>query len=457
MGTLREKLKAEIPELYDALMRSWDIANIRWLPAIPISKGSYSSYPHLYSLESHLEEVLHSVNQDYPGRIDLNPIEIYLILSAILFHDTGKILEYVAEEKKVKQKSVLSLDEFEWNHAEGSFLFIQDHWGDCGIFSREFAEIISRICLFHDPPKNLKNEKDHETRLRTERIIPYGSINEEKLGVLLTLIDQMGNEYLRAKPEFLPSNAINDIKAVFRQHIKSVSYAPFAQMIEISLGKMIPGFLKEKTDGFSCDLFKYLNIGPYSNNQSETIKIIENNEKYLSIQQGEWPIADVTILIMKSTFNMYKSLDRIRIELSKYGVPVKGCRIGYNDLLFDHRGQMNYEPIFYEKYLDDILKSMWELSTRVFGPSEFSYATLASESREMDINKVKLAVRRISAICNYKSMKTGQLQPIIAGDGSWRWNIHRQEKESGDVLCNFIDYKEIQKVLHDISHSSMES
>jgi hypothetical protein len=94
MGRLRKILRETIPELADALERSWTIALDEWLAAMSPSSDSFNSYPHLRNHEKHLERIWLAYERHHGASAPplLSPVEIYVMLSSILFHDIGRTL-----------------------------------------------------------------------------------------------------------------------------------------------------------------------------------------------------------------------------------------------------------------------------------------------------------------------------------------------------------------------------
>ena len=126
MNTLRALLKAQHPELSEALERSWKIALEQWLPAISPSSSSFNSYPHLRNVEACLDGI---VNAFTPHSADasacfLNPLEIYVLLASILFHDIGR----VGEEAAIKSKSPLKHAVFSRQTIVSSFAQLGTNW-----------------------------------------------------------------------------------------------------------------------------------------------------------------------------------------------------------------------------------------------------------------------------------------------------------------------------------------
>ena len=145
--------------------------------------------------------------------------------------------------------------------------------------------------------------------------------------------------------------------------------------------------------------------------QDEIIQISENTDRKnisLIIENclfGEkadksklWPKELLLTVIMKDVKTNHNDLKFLRRELKSMGLPLQAWLIEYKDQLYNTQGEVTYEPIFTEDYLEKVVDGMWELSSRIFGSSMFSYSDLAAQVRDPDIDKIKLAVRRISIL-----------------------------------------------------------
>lgn len=105
---LRELLAKQSQSLHDSLLRSWSIAIDEWIPSIGKSHGSYNSLPHFRNIEYHLNQLLlpDPATAAYtPPR--LTPLELYLLLASVLFHDFGRAYRNedhaaISEEKVVE-------------------------------------------------------------------------------------------------------------------------------------------------------------------------------------------------------------------------------------------------------------------------------------------------------------------------------------------------------------------
>jgi hypothetical protein len=138
----------------------------------------------------------------------------------------------------------------------------------------------------------------------------------------------------------------------------------------------------------------------------------------LENKKNKWPAIVLISLVISSLKKSYADLKYKCNFLQRLGLPVNSWLILYNDRLYNCYGRETYEPIFTKHYLIDVAECMWKLSTRVFGQTFFSYQTLASAMVEPDLEKIKLAVERISIITREeKPVKTW----IWSDKDGWRW------------------------------------
>jgi hypothetical protein len=280
---LKERLKNEAPELYEALERSWTIAWNEWLPALGVRYDSYNSFPHLKNLEYYLDEVILGFETiDKRGTGFISPIELYVILNAILFHDIGHVTvsngeeddKYGSDNKKEQElnnsdallvvKHKTNKDEKKkLTHAKESERIVKENWRNLGICSVEIAKSIAKICAFHDCDD--ETWKDQLKDLNNIVVDPYGEIRERWLGSILILIDHMDGAFTRVLPRYIQTGPMKVIGA-FRNLIRGVYVDPACQMLRTVLG-----------DDFS---FEGTSTNRYDSHNSEKQKKVIPEELY---------------------------------------------------------------------------------------------------------------------------------------------------------------------------------
>ena len=136
-GILRARLRESNPALHGCLERCWKVALEGWLDAVDVNMGSSNSYPHLRNVESHLDQIITGFEgaTDPRFRPSLNPVEMYLLLSAVLFHDIGRT-------------------QSDWGgHGQIGARFVGTNFAHLGIPSIEFARALAGIIDYQSTPR----------------------------------------------------------------------------------------------------------------------------------------------------------------------------------------------------------------------------------------------------------------------------------------------------------------
>jgi hypothetical protein len=217
MFILRDRLKESQPELYAALERSWMIANDEWLPAVSPSSDSYNSYPHLRNMENYLEQILSEYETIRGSAVPplLSPVELYVTLSAILFHDIGRLFGSTG-------------------HGEKSRRIIMKDFAKLGIPSEGFARVLADIAKAHDlSPSNC--EEWLRLHLSAVTISPYREIRQRLCAVLLILVDHLDGAFTRVVPEYARPTDSYEVVGAFRRMVRGVTVDLQAQMVKVVL------------------------------------------------------------------------------------------------------------------------------------------------------------------------------------------------------------------------------
>jgi hypothetical protein len=202
-GILAKRLQQSDPELYGQLERTWKTAFSDWLFWLEDSSGSSNSYPHLRNVENHLDQIV-TAFEELPGTAfsePLRPAEIYLLLSAVLFHDIGR----AAARKNPAE-----------NHGKATTRLLEERFPHLAIPSPKIARALGNICACHCPPEGSSHAKELSS-LSTTVIDPYGEIRQRLLAALLTLADTMDAAYTRVRPDFLDKAGDMGPVGVFRE------------------------------------------------------------------------------------------------------------------------------------------------------------------------------------------------------------------------------------------------
>jgi len=508
MTRLRDRLQEKDAGLHQALMRSWEIAQDEWLPALGASGGSYNSYPHLRNLEAHLDRLIAGF-EECPGQsmvVSLRPVEIYIILAAILFHDIGKL--------KARHGT----------HGTESRALLKNRWAELGVPSKELSLCLGRVCEYHDCPEDSVGALEDE--LGTTVVDPYGEIRQLGLACLLKLLDHLDSAYNRVIPEYLlvdfaesePIRAFRSVisgvyadvreravrtaladdiseapKAQSRKTAEKVRFRINKQRIEESavISRRIgppPGaratvlgqaVVRGKLRGLSNEKFlreirviadstrpadiKLPLISRIAAGSKEATPVPPLPQGFgrceflvarqmLRYEKGRddrwaWTPGMILALVMGNVRENAEVLGRIRQHLMAMGLPLLAWLIEHKEHLYNALGQETCEPVLDAAYLSRVAEAMWKLSSRIFGSSYFSYEALADRLRDPDLYRVRLAVRRLSIVTRYEERGKGaQIRsPIWYGDNSWRWEVRRTTQP-----CEFMSLDEVERVLQSL-------
>jgi hypothetical protein len=170
-------------------------------------------------------------------------------------------------------------------------------------------------------------------------------------------------------------------------------------------------------------------------------KIVKSKIKNVLFRKR--PSSIILAIIIKSTKESFIKTQEFKY-LSRLGIYVNSWLIYYKEHLYNCEGIETFEPIFNRDYLLNILKCMWNLSTQVFGKSNFSFDDLASAALESDIEKIKIAVNRINILSRNLARERKLTAAISFNDKGWRW-----ENISINEHCNFVHYNKIYKIIND--------
>jgi hypothetical protein len=223
---LRLALEEQAPELATSLGAMHERAHRDWMQFLVPDRGSHAGYSHLHNVEHNLDKML-------AGKMKLSPGEIFLLLSAALFHDIGRI--YPKPESKLFTlcgsdpaapicKDYLSKDDgppcLNWHreHHKRSEHLISKFGLQLGFPDEKIRDYCALLAYCHGldkPPIEPLTEKlvkgcggciDVEKRWKCDNyhrasVDPYEILRIPLLAALLRIADEAENHWTRAYGE----------------------------------------------------------------------------------------------------------------------------------------------------------------------------------------------------------------------------------------------------------------
>ena len=467
MNALRQQLQREAPELSAALQRSWDIAQAEWLPSVTPSEGSYNSLPHFQNVESHLDALFAVTAQSPAVTLKLTPLELYLLLASVLFHDYGRV--YGNDD-----------------HAYASARALPEHSTSLGIPTSQLAASLARIAVSHDPLTEAdkmggaeeKGRRLQQVRnsLREVHIEPFGKARELCVGLLLSLADHMDGSERRAVPRYIIPDEEVGFKGAFRRLISGTCYDPAT----LTLKTALCGFEDSSNHFLYDDLYSKFTIKYRDDGNQTKGRDIKANERKLSSKgcdlldkmyeawrdsltdkQGIAPskkpskVFDKCLKARLSGANGQRKIERklalVQTEAAKaipmkglwpgdyliatvlndlganrgflkgivpdlvdIGLPVEGWFVEFKSEVFGTDGERDSENILKPQFLKRIASEMWDFGSRLLTPEYISYDALANSLRIENVALVRLAVQRIARLSDRTKL-------VHAGPGGWHW------------------------------------
>ena len=486
LPTLRERLRQQDPELAADLDLQWRIANSEWLPAVSLEKDSSNSGPHLANIESHLDATLTILHQHKPsaGVLEMRPIEVYMMLAAVLFHDLGRT-------------QISSNPAFDHGRATNKLLAAS--YQNLGVRNREVALSLGRICESHTADPEDRQPREHKLKLGDVVIDPYGQVRERMIAALLTLGDHMDSAQTRVVPDYLRPEKDKQPVGAFRNVIRGVVADPASRCIRTVLVadddtnddtdtgdpapqagiEDRPRFILNKDakdldawtnrlsaavghdmDDFRAMLAAALKADISGSVGEDLVASALGGERDASLDRlfgllrgegdfdatgrlvawrilqepigGNWPRNLLVAVVLGDLRSNRVALRSIREQLAAVGLPLATWLVEHQERLYTPDCHETYEPVLHRDYLSDVVAGMWELSTRVFGVSEFTYRELASQLGERNVARVRTAARRIAIVTtryhheyDEKDETLPWPSPIWIGDEAWKWRVDR--------------------------------
>ena len=462
LPTLRERLRQQDPELAADLDLQWRIANSEWLPAVSPLLDSSNSGPHLANIERHLDATLAILHQQKPSAsvLDMAPIEIYMMLAAVLFHDLGRAKLPPGSKE---------------DHGEATRELLRASYQNLGVRNREVALSLGRICASHTAEPKSRQTKEHDLKLGDVALDPHGQVRERMIAALLTLGDHMDSAQTRVVPDYLRDRGKDPVGA-FRNVIRGVVADPASRCIrtvlvakddnvgttgappdtgaaaddesQFILNKDAEDLVDWRDQPATAEgerdhntlIAELLNPPPKRRSRAKIKPAVTEKDVKLTRgaisesdfgkaweerlngvfgelrgegafevaeqliarkilyepPDGDWPRKLLVAVVLGDLRSNRIALRSIREQLAAVGLPLATWLVDHQERLYTPDCCETYEPVLHRDYLSDVADGMWEFSTRVFGASEFTYHELASQLGERNVARVRTAARRIA-------------------------------------------------------------
>ena len=243
-------VEEQAPELAASLRAMHERAHRDWMQFLVPDRGSHAGYSHLRNVEHNLDKML-------PGKMKLllNPGEIFLLLSAALFHDIGRVYP---EPKGLERFcwctspcGEKSCANWHWVHHFRSRCLIEDHGLELGLPDEKIRDYCALLVYCHglDGPPDLttaprpndscivrQEEADRATKkcsFHQASLEPYGKLRIPMLAALLRIADEAENHWTRSYGDMW----INEFEKELRKRLKPAKHAKSEKIIAEALVK----------------------------------------------------------------------------------------------------------------------------------------------------------------------------------------------------------------------------
>lgn len=179
----------------------------------------------------------------------------------------------------------------------------------------------------------------------------------------------------------------------------------------------------------------------WSIKEKEALALFKNekgNNTTKKFNKMEIQIDPLLPMILKDMKNNKSSLQNLSPSLQNLNIHLKTWLIECDKKLFNSFGQETYEPILNIDYLTEVANALWDLSGEIFGKTEITYRSLQNYIGDNDLEKLKIAVKRLANSCtnlpSCNSSANEKIPAIIVTDYYCKWNT----KPFNEKGCIFV-------------------
>lgn len=386
-----------------------------WVPMLGHDKGSLSGPAHLDNVEAQACSILSKTK-----KVKLSPVESFVLLSSILYHDFGKVFgNFKNDNKKNSTKSNLKsllqelIDDYESHsekdkaHACQSAIGLMEGYRELGFSDRQLVECIAIVCAAHD----FRAAKRLQIKGMLENIYldHYGLIRLGWLSALLVFADEMDNSFHRAVRDWIKNDSENK-KGKHRAMLNGCEIDEHGELMVVHLGN---NFFEPLSDGVDSKDLYFVNED--LEKKYELLRFWKNNLCQMNLE-----ILDVSIEYKGHLFKIK--------EPAPAEYPEKTRPEDYKMELLTPV----VEPFVRQIKIDLVLDAALSLRLKSFGRTVFPWEALASEAGFENIEDVKIVFHRLSMLAKLYCSK-------IKRDEQHYIDIIR----SGLAGLNFFDFIEL--------------
>ena len=263
--SFREILRGRDSNLADQLVRMEEIANRVWIPFMKPDAGSHAGWIHLKNVERNADKMIPPAAKE-----QFSAGEIFLLLSAVLLHDVGRIAVSDMQCPLDRAPECTFLKRPEKLHPCWSSCLIQSHWYRFGLPDEHIAKYCALLSLWHgmqsrpDDATQCRHQKKTSEDFVVKSLEPYGSLRLPLLAAILRIADETENNWTRAIDPIwidLQRDQSKELYKAFRRGVEDIEFCvpgraviyhvPHRELVSAEAGQQEPGLLRETANVLS--------------------------------------------------------------------------------------------------------------------------------------------------------------------------------------------------------------
>ena len=242
-----------------------------WMGLLHADKGSHASYPHLLNVERLADKIVPD-----PLKLQFTAGEIFVLLSAIFFHDIGKAISLPGETTPCHRRpggkcdeapnQAVTIPDLEqaydqdehppcrrpgWGHHREGERIITEYGVALGLPDERIARYVGLITFCHclDEPPDAEQPRfgsRHFTcrectrrSFRATSLAPYGLLRIPLIAAIVRIADETDNIWTRAVRDYWLrrlSEVSADLGKAFRRHIEDIEFCHPGECLLVHVG-----------------------------------------------------------------------------------------------------------------------------------------------------------------------------------------------------------------------------